>query len=277
MNVANFIGIIILFFTIGYLCGSILFGTFVASRKKVNIRSLGSGNVGAANITRNLGVLYGGIVTLLDLFKAWIPTLIAVVIYNCLKDAIGDATAFKNGGVIVYVAGFSAIVGHCYPVTYFYMLFKTKFDFAVAKKHSGGKGVASAAGFVLSVSPFAFLICFGLFWFICLTWKRVSLASILTTVAVSFWFLIPQIDYFYMLSFNINNSQILAINASNSAALINYNPSSLWWYILVVFLLSLLIAIIVVVRHKENIVRLIHNQERQIKLFNKKKQNNSVN
>ncbi|BAC44192.1 glycerol-3-phosphate 1-O-acyltransferase [Malacoplasma penetrans] len=268
MNIGNLIGIIILFLFIGYFIGNILFGILISKSQGVDIRTLGSGNVGATNVTRNLGRISGAIVMVLDFFKSWFSTFVCLLIYKALRYSIGDESAYANAGVIIYLGGFAAIIGHCFPCFYFYTLFKTKFNFEEAKKYSGGKGVSSAAGFAASISPWMFFICFVLFWSICLISKYVSLASIVTVFLLPIWSLIPHLNYFYML--DVAQANINPIPPFNRpfeiAAIFNYSLN--WWYILVTFLLELLTAVLVIYRHKENIVRLIKGEER--KAFAKK-------
>lgn len=269
MNIGNLIGIIILFLLIGYLIGSILFGLIVSKIQKVDIRKLGSGNVGATNVTRNLGKISGAIVMILDFFKSWIATFLCLVIYKYLKNSIGNETDYSNAGVIIYLGGFSAIVGHCFPVSYFYALFKYKFNFQIAKKYSGGKGVSSAAGFAAAISPWFFFICFIAFWTICLLSRYVSLASIITTAFLPIWVLIPHLDYFYML--DIVDANIIIdfppfTNPFETFKIFNYYQDTKFWYIIVIFILEFIVANLVVYRHKENIVRLYKNQESKIKL-----------
>ncbi|HID08952.1 TPA: glycerol-3-phosphate acyltransferase, partial [Candidatus Micrarchaeota archaeon] len=62
---------------IGYLSGSIPWGYLVGKAKGVDIRKLGSGNIGAANVARNLGLGYGVLVGTLDVLKGYIPTFLA--------------------------------------------------------------------------------------------------------------------------------------------------------------------------------------------------------
>lgn len=269
MDIGKIILLIIFFSLIGYLIGSILFGLIISKSKGIDIRSLGSGNVGATNVTRNMGRVFGIIVMLLDFFKSWISTFICLLIYKYSNTWLDNSSEYQDFAIIIYLGGFFAVIGHCFPVSYFYALFKYKFDFAIAKKYSGGKGVSSAAGFAACVSPWMFFICFILFWSICLITRYVSLSSILTVFLLPFWTLIPQLDFFYMV--NIPNLQIIDIPRFNNAFdIANYfNYTSMWWYLLTLFLLQGFVSFLVIYRHKENIVRLIKKQER--KAFSKSK------
>jgi len=103
-----------------YLIGSISFGRIISKlSRNIDITSKGSGNTGATNVLRNVGVSYGFLVLFLDMIKSIIPILI---IENYQFTSINYTTQ---------TAALSAIVGHCYPVFY---------------KFKGGKGVATGIG-----------------------------------------------------------------------------------------------------------------------------------
>ncbi|NLX13219.1 MAG: glycerol-3-phosphate 1-O-acyltransferase PlsY [Phycisphaerales bacterium] len=144
----------------GYLCGSIPFGLLLGLLKGVDIRTQGSGNIGATNAGRVLGKPYGLAVFALDGLKGLMPT----VLFGILLRAEGrlDAAAF-----LLWVAMVAAcVMGHMFPV---FLKFK------------GGKGVATSLGAVLGLYPYltwAGLLAFGL-WIV-LTWasRYVSVGSI---------------------------------------------------------------------------------------------------
>ena len=103
-----------------YLIGSISFGRIISKlSKNIDITSQGSGNTGATNVLRSIGVSYGLLVLFLDMLKSIIPVLI---IENYEFSSINYATQ---------IAALSAIIGHCYPVFH---------------KFKGGKGVATGIG-----------------------------------------------------------------------------------------------------------------------------------
>ncbi|AAC06869.1 glycerol-3-phosphate 1-O-acyltransferase PlsY [Aquifex aeolicus] len=138
-----------------YLLGSITFGEVIAKLKGVDLRNVGSGNVGATNVTRALGKKYGVLVFFLDFLKGFIPALIAV-------------KSFGIDSWVLTFTGLASVLGHMYPVFFGF---------------KGGKGVATALGVVFAVSPsvalFSFLVWLGIF-----LWKRyVSLASITATIS----------------------------------------------------------------------------------------------
>lgn len=258
-------GLTLLFILVGYCIGSILFGQIFSKLKNIDLRSQGSKNVGATNAMRIMGKTIGFSVMVLDFFKAWVSCFLCLIIYKYLFPLItSDINLYQSCGILIYLGGFFAVIGHCFPIAYLFVLFKTKFDFEQANKFSGGKGVASAAGLMAAISPWIFIVCFILFFSIVLFSKYVSLASIIATISISVTILIPWMDYLYML--NVLDANILDIpnvnNASQIYNVINYQIN--WWYILGLFLICFLTSNLVVYRHKSNIVRLLKNQENKI-------------
>lgn len=116
---------------IGYLFGNIqtsyILGKYV---KKIDIRTLGQGNAGASNAVESLGWKFGAVVAIVDVIKG----VLAVLLVRQLFDAGFDA----EGAPLLYIAGYSAVLGHIYP---FFMNFK------------GGKGTATMIGVLLGLNP----------------------------------------------------------------------------------------------------------------------------
>jgi glycerol-3-phosphate acyltransferase PlsY len=154
-----------------YLLGSILFGDIVARIKGVNLREIGSGNVGATNVSRALGKKFGVLVFLLDMLKGFIPTALALSLYGIKSK-------------VVMFVGVASVLGHMFSV----------FD-----RFRGGKGVATAFGVVLALSYKLALILF-LVWVAVLFWKRyVSLASISASVSAPLVFLLAGYPFHIVL------------------------------------------------------------------------------
>ena len=142
---------------VAYLFGAIPFGLLVAKSHGVNIREKGSGNIGATNVFRVIGKGWGIFTFVLDALKGFIPAFVFPLIGN-------------TDPVYGVWFGICAILGHTFPV---YLKFK------------GGKGVATSAGMLLGVAPFAVGIGF-LCWVISMVFLRyVSLSSMLAAVAVA--------------------------------------------------------------------------------------------
>ncbi|MEN7972407.1 MAG: glycerol-3-phosphate 1-O-acyltransferase PlsY [Verrucomicrobiota bacterium] len=148
---------IIVLAIVSYLFGAVPFGLLVARSRGVDIRSKGSGNIGATNVFRVIGKGWGIFTFVLDALKGFIPAFFFPVVGNLAGD----------WGVLF---GMVAIIGHSFPV---YLKFK------------GGKGVATSAGMLLGVAPLAVGIGF-LCWVLCMVISRyVSLSSIIAAVAVA--------------------------------------------------------------------------------------------
>ncbi len=117
---------------ISYLCGTIPFGLFFSKIKGIDLRSQGSGNIGATNVWRVMGWKYGAVVFFLDAFKGAVPTALSL--------------SMSEYPYIHILIGILAIVGHSLPVF-------TKFK--------GGKGVATAVGVIFALAPNVALILLG--------------------------------------------------------------------------------------------------------------------
>lgn len=133
---------------LSYLLGSIPAGFLVGSSAGVDVRSAGSGNIGATNVARTLGWKKGLLTLFADVAKGFLPVLAAHLL------DLGNAAAAA--------AGLAAFAGHLYPV---FLRFK------------GGKGVATAAGVYLGAMPLGLLVVLGVFVLAMLAGRRVSLAS----------------------------------------------------------------------------------------------------
>lgn len=139
---------------IGYLIGAIPTGYLVCRAFGVDLRSVGSGNIGTANAYRAAGK-WAFVATLLgDVLKGLVPVVVARV-------------AAENPWVIA-AAGFAALVGHCWPV---YLRFQ------------GGKAVATAAGAALGLAPLVGIAMFTLWWGVVLAKRYTSLAALVLAVA----------------------------------------------------------------------------------------------
>jgi acyl phosphate:glycerol-3-phosphate acyltransferase len=146
-----------------YLLGSVPFGLLLAKLfGGTDVRKGGSGNIGAANVTRVAGPLAGVLTLLLDAAKGATAVLLAGRYSN-------------DGATWMIVAGLAALVGHCFPV---WLKFK------------GGKGVATAAGVYLALCPPAFFSGLALFILVVAFWRYVSLGSISAAAAM------PLLIYF---------------------------------------------------------------------------------
>lgn len=140
--------LIIILTVLSYLLGSIPSGFLVGSSSGVDVRTEGSGNIGATNVGRTLGWKKGLVTLFADVAKGFLPVTAAHLL------DLGDAAAAA--------AGLAAFAGHLYPV---FLRFQ------------GGKGVATAAGVYLAAMPLGLLAVMGGFALVMLADRRVSLAS----------------------------------------------------------------------------------------------------
>jgi glycerol-3-phosphate acyltransferase PlsY len=141
---------------VAYLLGSIPFGyILVRVLRKEDIRSTGSGNIGATNVARSGGKGLGILTLLLDLLKAFAAVKIA-------QHFAPGTPGFPSD--LAVAAGIAAVLGHVFPVWL---------------RFEGGKGVASALGVFLALAPLAALCALGVFIVVFAITRYVSLASIL--------------------------------------------------------------------------------------------------
>ncbi|NQT21197.1 MAG: glycerol-3-phosphate 1-O-acyltransferase PlsY [Planctomycetes bacterium] len=163
----SFLVAYVLFPVVSYLIGSISFGLLVAKIKSVDLRSQGSGNVGATNVLRVLGTKAGGVVFGLDVLKGAVPALALAYIGRAVAP---DAPSWKMLGIIY---GACAIFGHVYPI--FHQL-------------RGGKAVATSCGVFLCLAPLQTLTALAVWAVVLIFWKYVSVASM--AAALSFFLMV---------------------------------------------------------------------------------------
>ncbi len=137
-----------------YAAGTFPSAILVARAAGVDITSVGSGNPGAANITRNLGWKRG----------AWVFAL------DGAKGALGAAIGLVvDGRPLAYLAGAAAILGHCYPAT---------------RGFKGGKGVATGGGAFAVLTPLVFVVLVPTWVIISKLTKTAALASLIVLCAI---------------------------------------------------------------------------------------------
>ncbi len=141
---------------LAFWMGALPFGYWIARLRGIDIRKVGSGNIGATNVFRTLGPKAGLTVLALDAIKGWLPTFIV------MRLSGGDDLA----GVLV---GVSAILGHTFS------------PFLGGK---GGKGIATGLGALLALSPAIVGIAFPIWLVLFLLTRWVSLASLVAALSV---------------------------------------------------------------------------------------------
>jgi glycerol-3-phosphate acyltransferase PlsY len=146
----------VVIFLFSYLIGSIPWGYLIGRLYGKDIRKLGSGNVGATNVTRVIGKIPGKICFFLDMVKGFLPVFIVTMLIK--QKVISDQCDIAQ---IIAAAG--TVVGHIW---------------SVFLKFHGGKGISTSAGALLAMAPYSFIIS-GIIWVIVyLIGRYVSLASI---------------------------------------------------------------------------------------------------
>jgi len=139
-----------------YLLGAVPWGLILTRKfSSVDIQRTGSGNIGATNVLRTAGIPLGLLTLAGDVLKGALPVLIAERIL---------VPSFPWRDLFLGLVILGAFLGHLYPV---YLKFR-----------GGGKGVATAFGCILAVSPAGLMIILAVFILVVLWCRRVSLASL---------------------------------------------------------------------------------------------------
>ena len=151
-----------------YLIGGIPFGFLIGKMRGVDVRTIGSKNIGATNVFRTVGKKWGLLAFFCDVMKGLVPTLAAKMLY---------AETMPEMPILV---GITCVVGHMLTP---YMKFK------------GGKGVATAFGALIALMPATVGIAFAIFAFTFACSNYISLGSCAaaTSLAVMVW--IPFLDH----------------------------------------------------------------------------------
>jgi glycerol-3-phosphate acyltransferase PlsY len=156
---------------VSYLLGSIPFGyLLVRIFRGQDVRQTGSGNIGATNVARTGSKRLAVATLFLDALKGYIAVILAFLLAG--TDAVDPGYALMMGAL----AGFSALLGHMFPI---WLRFK------------GGKGVATALGAFTALAPRAVLVSLLLFIVAAAITRYVSLGSILSAIVLPFaawWF-----------------------------------------------------------------------------------------
>jgi glycerol-3-phosphate acyltransferase PlsY len=141
-----------------YLMGSIPFAQLLSRRRGIDLRRVGSGNVGATNVLRTLGVRPAVLAMMLDAVKGTVAVLIA--------------QRLTNGVAAPVVAGLASMIGHVYPV---WLRFR------------GGKGVATAAGAFAVLTPVAVVVAVAVFLLTVALTRFISVGSMVAALTLAGW------------------------------------------------------------------------------------------
>jgi glycerol-3-phosphate acyltransferase PlsY len=141
-----------------YLMGSIPFAQLLSKRRGVDLRRVGSGNVGATNVLRTLGVQPAVVAMMLDAVKGTLAVLVA--------------QRLTSGVAAPVAAGLASMIGHVYPV---WLRFR------------GGKGVATAAGAFAVLTPVAVAVALGVFLLTVALTRFISVGSMAAALTLAGW------------------------------------------------------------------------------------------
>jgi len=147
---------------VAYLLGSIPFGQIIARAHGKDLRSIGSGNIGATNLARALGKKWAYLCFFLDVAKGFAPVFAATRLLS-RPPALNEL-------VLALAVAIAAVLGHIFPI---YLKFK------------GGKGVATSFGVALGFWPYytvCSIIVFSIWVVVVLISRYVSLASIIASI-----------------------------------------------------------------------------------------------
>jgi glycerol-3-phosphate acyltransferase PlsY len=144
---------------VGFVCGSIPFGVLFARLRGIDLKQVGSGNIGATNAARALGKKIGVVVLLCDAAKAAVPLLVA-------RSLLASRPELDW---LLAALGFGAVLGHMFPP---WLGFR------------GGKGVATGLGVFLTLTPFAAACAVAIWLGAYLATRVSSLGSLLAVTAL---------------------------------------------------------------------------------------------
>lgn len=219
----NLLIVIILSYLVGSIPNGIIVGKLV---KGIDIRNYGSGNVGGTNVMRVLGWKYGVLVILLDALKGALAVIVVARLqYSTIP--FKNITPFDDFTLLQIMAGSSAVIGHVWTV------------FAGFR---GGKGIATALGFLLAVATTDILMALGVFLITVYVSRYVSLGSILAAIALPLILIVRE--------------NVFGVNILGYGTIL---PCLIFLSLLIVY------------THRTNVTRLIDGTESRISL--KKKEN----
>lgn len=210
---------------IAYLLGSLSFAViFSKIFAKDDVRNHGSGNAGATNVFRSIGIGAGICTFVCDFAKG----ALAILISQLLMGWAGFPKSVPENAPIIYiaasVAGLFAVLGHLYPVFFGFR---------------GGKGIMTLAGIILVLSPVRFLALLGVFLISFAITRTVSVGSIMDGITY------PIITFIHCWFFQRAQQPDI------------YNTS----YVLVQVIIAALFGLIVVFKHRSNIRRILDGTE----------------
>jgi acyl phosphate:glycerol-3-phosphate acyltransferase len=189
---------------LGFLCGSIPFGWLAARAKGIDIRTVGSGNIGGTNVWRALGWRWGLSVLLADVLKGLAPVgALLLWIPTTAPGHMGQPLALHSTGhaaALAMLTGLAAILGH---------------TFTPWLRFRGGKGVATGLGVVIALYQIWVLVPLAVFGITLGVSRFVSLSSMLAALSAAVLSLVvPQLRPYWPLLLPAN-ALIIYMHKSN--------------------------------------------------------------
>ena len=192
---------------LAYLLGSIPFGLVLSFLySKQDIRRKGSGNIGATNVLRVAGAKLGLLTLFLDVFKGALPVFLAVHLMKNPENPWGQA--------YLSLITISAFIGHLYPL--------------YLGLHGGGKGVATAWGCFLIISPASALVTLLVFIMVACASNRASVASLSGAAVLPMLIGYTTHSVSFTLCATIVTTLIVYRHKGNIVRLARGNESTIW-------------------------------------------------
>ncbi len=218
----NLIFVVVLSYLVGSIPTSIILSKLL---KGIDIRQHGSGNAGGTNVFRVLGWKWGVLTIILDAFKGAIAVVIVARLYLD-SFPFSNITPFDDFTLVQIICGIAAVIGHIWTV------------FAGFK---GGKGIATALGFLITLITIDMLLALAVFTLTVTLSRYISLGSMMAAVSLPIILVVRE---------NIFGVEIPGYQT------------------ILPFVVGLVL--LVLYTHRKNIDRLIKGSESKISLFNKK-------
>ncbi len=225
-----------------YLLGSIPFGLIIGKSRGIDIRTMGSGNIGASNLGRVLGKRFFFACFFLDLSKGLAPTLLAGSMMGQLGRLSIDAPD-AWGWLLVMVA---AVLGHMFSP---WIGFK------------GGKGVATALGAMIGVFPALTIPAVGsllVFLVVLMMWRYISMASCAAACTLPFW------TWYTFAQFRTRQMVLLRSDPKWQSEHTNILKAEVPYTGIPFLVITAALAALVVYKHRTNITRVFSGTEPKI-------------
>jgi acyl phosphate:glycerol-3-phosphate acyltransferase len=234
-----------MFIPIAFLAGSIPFGYLIGRVNGIDIRTHGSGNIGATNLGRALGKRFFFGCFFLDLTKGLMPTLLA----GHFMGTLGTMRVETNDALWWLAVMIAAVLGHMFTP---WLGFK------------GGKGVATGLGAMIGIMPAMSLPAAGaliVFLMVLSLWRYVSLASTAAAASLPLWTYMTFANYRTLMIRQRSTAMdwdTLPIERVEEikAGIPNYGMPF--------FAVTVLLALLVIYKHRENLGRIVVGAEPQI-------------